>query len=183
MRRADSFKSNLRNQINDVSNTKGQLDLFVVQDVDKSSRTLFIKRINSPVSYKDVMVVGFGSFRMPRINDVVICGFLMNSEQPICFGKVRDIFSNDKEKELEDVSSGDLVSETKSLTNSTLIRQDLNGNIYIANSLGSIKLRADGKVVINETYELPLVDGSSGQVLKTDGAGVIYWADDITSTP
>ena len=35
-----------------------------------------------------------------------------------------------------------------------------------------------GEVEINEAYKLPLIDGTNGQVLKTNGAGVVSWAND-----
>ena len=39
-----------------------------------------------------------------------------------------------------------------------------------------LEVLASGSVRINEAYSLPLVDGTTGQVLATDGAGVLYWA-------
>jgi hypothetical protein len=36
----------------------------------------------------------------------------------------------------------------------------------------------EGKVTINDAYTLPNLDGASGQVLKTNGAGVVSWANE-----
>jgi len=171
------------NNIKDISSNAGQLDYFVVTDINKSDRTINVKKLNSPIAYIDVAIVSMGSIKMPKINSVVVCGFLMNSQKPICFGVVRDILSNSKEIEINDIETGELISETKSSVNSTIIKQTQDGEIFIANSNGSFKLNPDGSVTINNLYTFPLVDGTAGQVLKTDGAGVLTWQDDISTTP
>ena len=37
----------------------------------------------------------------------------------------------------------------------------------------------DGKITINDSYDLPTTDGISGQVLTTDGAGTTSWSNGI----
>lgn len=59
--------------------------------------------------------------------------------------------------------------------------------LYIANSdtanpliygeFDNNLLRINGSLDINNAYQLPTVDGDSGQVLITDGAGVVSWVD------
>lgn len=41
-------------------------------------------------------------------------------------------------------------------------------------------INRNGNVIINDSFSLPLSDGTSGQVLATSGAGVAYWADGFT---
>jgi len=43
-------------------------------------------------------------------------------------------------------------------------------------------LTASGEVEINNTYKFPLIDGSNGQVLKTDGAGSLTWQNDADTS-
>jgi hypothetical protein len=40
-------------------------------------------------------------------------------------------------------------------------------------------LRINGTLDINGSYQLPSSDGSSEQMLKTDGSGILSWADEI----
>jgi len=50
------------------------------------------------------------------------------------------------------------------------------GNVWLAYDGFS----ADGYVIVSNAYYLPNVDGATGQVLTTDGAGYLYW-DNVTS--
>lgn len=62
-----------------------------------------------------------------------------------------------------------------------------NGKLYIANSnttspliygdFGAALLRVNGTLNINNTYSLPTTDGTAGQSLTTDGAGVVSWSN------
>ena len=133
LKRADSFKTNLNNQIRDISSQSGQLDYFIVTDINRSNRTLSIKKMNSGISYINVPIMSMGSIKMPDLNSVVVCGFLMNSQQPICLGSVRDVYSNQKENEINNIEQGSIISETKSADNSTIIKQKQDGTIIIAN--------------------------------------------------
>ena len=40
----------------------------------------------------------------------------------------------------------------------------------------ALTIYKDGKMNINDAYDMPLADGTTGQVLTTDGAGVTSWA-------
>ncbi len=52
-------------------------------------------------------------------------------------------------------------------------------SFIIANSAKGSPMFAveNGYVVINDEYRLPLLDGSAGQILSTDGAGLAKWID------
>lgn len=43
----------------------------------------------------------------------------------------------------------------------------------------SLLLDSDGKVKISNAYKLPLTDGANGQVMKTNGAGILSWANAV----
>lgn len=49
-----------------------------------------------------------------------------------------------------------------------------------SNSTGSrgnaFEVWKDGRVIINEAYTLPTSDGTTGQVLETDGSGIVSWS-------
>ena len=45
----------------------------------------------------------------------------------------------------------------------------------------AFEVYSDGRVTINDSYTLPTADGSSGQVLQTNGAGTLSWANSSVS--
>ena len=52
------------------------------------------------------------------------------------------------------------------------------GNPTGTNSTGKyIGLKMPADVTVSQTYTLPVLDGSAGQVLSTDGSGVMSWTD------
>jgi len=46
-----------------------------------------------------------------------------------------------------------------------------------------VKLTTPDTLAANKTFKLPGTDGTSGQVLKTDGNGNLTWVDQPTNTP
>ncbi|MBQ4820678.1 tail fiber domain-containing protein [Aquimarina sp. MMG016] len=48
------------------------------------------------------------------------------------------------------------------------------------NRSNALTIYKDGTININDSYNLPLVDGSSGQVITTNGNGTLSWVDDAT---
>lgn len=181
-RQPNTYKQNLEKNIGEKTNRLGQLDYFIVTDVNSKNGSISIKRMNSQISYQNVPIIGIGlgngvgSITMPDKNNIVVCGFIMNSDLPVCLGSVPDLYSNEKDESLT-AEPGEHVSRTRK----TLIKQDNNGNVIIANENGQLRLDTDGRVTVNNAYTLPNVDGLSGQVLKTDGAGSVTWQDDNMS--
>jgi hypothetical protein len=60
---------------------------------------------------------------------------------------------------------------------------DTLGNVGIPSSSTSFKLNVGGafnanSVRVNDVFTLPTTDGTSGQVMKTDGAGALTWQND-----
>jgi cytoskeletal protein CcmA (bactofilin family) len=48
---------------------------------------------------------------------------------------------------------------------------------------GSVSLEIDAADIDNVTFKLPTVDGTSGQVLRTNGAGVLSWVANSSTPP
>jgi len=174
LKRADDFKINLDRHITRQTSSLGQMDYFTVLEINKTNRTIHIKKLNSAISYSNVPIMSIGSVQMPKLNSIVVCAFLMNSQTPICLGSVPDLLSQEKDIEITQLDAGETASSTKG-ANSTLIKQKADGTVIIANSNGSFQLNADGTITINDAYTLPNVDGSVGQVLTTNGSGSVYW--------
>ena len=56
-----------------------------------------------------------------------------------------------------------------------------NSNLSIARS-NAFEIWKDGRVIINESYTLPTTDGTTNQVLTTDGSGNVSWQDGASNT-
>lgn len=61
------------------------------------------------------------------------------------------------------------------LQTNTLSSTNSNGNIILSPN-------GTGLVSIASAFTLPRVDGAPNQILKTDGAGVVSWANDASAT-
>ncbi len=57
----------------------------------------------------------------------------------------------------------------------------VSGNVGIGTSNPTEKLEVNGNVKIG-AYTLPSTDGTTGQVLKTDGSGILTWSNDIAGS-
>lgn len=94
-------------------------------------------------------------------------------------GNVLGVFSFSADVENDVASIKSIVTENHSGT--------ARGNkleFYITKNTTNVRflallLDSDGKVKISNAYKLPLTDGSNGQVMKTDGAGVLSWANSV----
>ena len=61
------------------------------------------------------------------------------------------------------------------------IEENTDGTLIFRNATSGdpdLQINEDGSLRIGNAYTLPTVDGSSGQVLKTDGSGNVTWQDD-----
>jgi len=56
------------------------------------------------------------------------------------------------------------------------------GDVYFGGNVGIGTTAPAGPLDINGVYHFPGVDGTNGQVLQTDGAGVLSWTDDGGAT-
>ena len=61
--------------------------------------------------------------------------------------------------------------------NVTGLTADLSNNVIIADSAGNIRIQSSstGAITFNGAYTFPTADGTSGQVLQTDGSGTLTW--------
>lgn len=73
----------------------------------------------------------------------------------------------------ENSKLNNLKIDNLNLDGNTLSATDINGNLNLSgNGTGSVNI---SKLLIANTYSFPIVDGSSGYVLSTNGSGVLSW--------
>lgn len=175
----NSLKTNLNRMIQNISSDKGVVDLFQVISYNQTSFTCVIKRLNTQVFYENVpiMLQGAssegGTITPPFNNSIVVCAFLTNEPTPIILGSLYNKFLSNPQESVT-VKQGEFVSKV----GGSVIKQDLEGRVTINNEEGFLILNPDGSVTMNN-FTFPKEDGSSGQVLKTNGNGVLTWQNDI----
>ncbi len=67
-------------------------------------------------------------------------------------------------------------------SNKLYIENSASGSPLIYGEFDNDLVRVNGILNINSAYEFPIVDGSSGQVLKTDGSGMLTWSGEVGAT-
>lgn len=70
-----------------------------------------------------------------------------------------------------------LSGESASTSNQPELRWESGDALNPTPNGNHIGLKLPAGLTVNQTYILPLLDGTEGQVLVTDGAGVLSWAD------
>lgn len=74
--------------------------------------------------------------------------------------------------------------DTDSDTSLWYIEENTDGTLIFRNATSGdpdLQINEDGSLRIGNAYTLPTVDGSNGQVLKTDGSGAVTWQNDNNS--
>lgn len=154
---------NVKTLINDlveqaVSKSKGT-DIYQVTGVN-DDLTCNIKQLNSNLAYINVEMIGLGlghgkgQIKMPETNDIVLVGFIMNSETPIILGTM---FNG--QMSYPDVKPGIKANEY-------FINNRLNGAyIYINEDDGIILRTPNGS-------RLRLDDNGNFKILNKDGYGI-----------
>jgi len=66
-------------------------------------------------------------------------------------------------------------------SNKLYIENSASSTPLIYGDFSSDLLRVNGTLDINNAYQLPTSDGTSGQTLKTDGSGSLTWSDDTNT--
>jgi hypothetical protein len=158
------------------------LDIFVVTGVDTVAHTLNIKRMNVNESYSSVAIVGLGlgngrgQLKLPLVGDVVVAGFLANSETPVVLGTVFDVFSTVKDAKL-DIRLNEYFVNNR--TNGAYIHIDDANNIMLKTPTG-------GKLALLANGGLKLFNKDNyGIEVKADGDIIIRAKVhvDTTTTP
>ena len=74
-------------------------------------------------------------------------------------------------------ASGSSSDFAQSGNNLYIINRQSSGSINIGTNSTStdLSIASDGTIKFNDTYTFPITDGTSGQVLETDGAGALTW--------
>jgi len=184
MNQLSNFKTALNGLIDKKLRDLLAIQLYVVSK-SNSDYTVDIKDMTSKQQYSSVQTIGLGLGNgtgiMRRLvqNDIVLVAFIGNEfSQPIILGSLFDIYSPAKDG-VPPINEGDLLLMPKINGNYVYLKND--GSIVLKNSNGEFSLGTDGKLTINNAYSFPLVDGSSGQILKTNGSGVLSWQNDINT--
>jgi hypothetical protein len=61
------------------------------------------------------------------------------------------------------------------------IDANANGTVDFAERSNALTIFKNGRMNINDAYNMPLTDGTANQVMKTDGAGNVTWQNTITA--
>ncbi|MEL6391210.1 MAG: tail fiber domain-containing protein [Bacteroidota bacterium] len=72
---------------------------------------------------------------------------------------------------------GNRAGAFESGSNKLYIHNSSSNTPLIYGDFSSSLLRINGRLDINNAYQLPIADGNNGQVLQTDGNGAVSWAD------
>ncbi len=153
----------------EISNYGG-LKIFQVTDVDYDNYLFDVKELNTSFKLDNVRYGGIGLgngkgiISLPQINDLVLVAFIDNAE-PVILASIYNVFMSEKDA-LLDIHSGEV-----------FISGELNGSYIFIDEDGNIKLKLKSGTnnVILGTLKFPKSDGTSGQVLATDGNNTLYW--------
>ena len=55
------------------------------------------------------------------------------------------------------------------------------GNGTVQESSNALTIYKNGKMNINDAYDMPIADGTAGQVMTTNGVGVVSWSDGVAT--
>jgi len=203
-----NLRESIKQIVLDVLEYEHGIDIYQVLLVKPETYTVNIKQLNGYKSFIDVDFIGQsfgngkGNMQLPNVDDLVLVAFLKDSEKPFILGSVfnkymreQDSIISIKENEwfvnnkingsyifIDENNIINLFSKSKinvKTENSSVEIEDDN-SILIKNKNGFAKLNSDGTITLN-AFTFPKTDGSAGQVLKTNGSGVLSWSNDNTS--
>mgnify|MGYP001131169653 CR=1 FL=1 len=184
-------QNNIREAVSSIADDRirksNPMDLFVVKQVntyetaDRTEYTCDVIQLNGIQTYENVPVMsialgnGRGFMCLPLEGDIVVVSFMNMTNSPVIVGSMFNQFSGDKSDNVLDLKKNEFVLINK--INGAYIFANENDGIIIKNSLGFLKLNPDGTITMND-YTFPKNDGTAGQVLKTNGSGVLFWSND-----
>ena len=181
MRELISLKSAMLELIRgELKNQSQPSKLFVVTGIN-SDKTINIRDMTSKQSFDSVQFVapGLGNAKgqniLPAISDIVYVDFIGgDSGSPIILGSLYDTFSQSPDNKMPIVKDEYFVSAK---TNGSYIYIKASGDVEIKTGAGTFILGNDGSFTM-PNYKFPSADGSNGQLLKTNGTGVLSWQND-----
>lgn len=184
MKELKNFKTALEEFINNTLDNKSkQLGVYVVTSIN-DDKTVNIKELTSKNSYSNVNIVsgalgnGKGLFVIPDVNDIVLVAFIGgNKNNPIILGNVFDTFSQNPDNK-PPISKDEVFISNKNGGSYIYIKS--NGDVVVKTGAGKFIFGNNGSFSL-PNYTFPADDGSAGQVLKTNGAGILSWSNDNVS--
>ena len=180
----NNLYESVKNVVKDVLEYEHGIDIYQVTLVNPTNYTVSVKQLNGYKSYNNVNIIGQGlghgkgCLQLPEINDLVIVVFIKDSENPLIIGSIFNKYMSNRDAIIQ-INKNEWFINNR--VNGGYILIDKNDNITLKNNNGYFRLLADGRVKMND-FTFPKNDGSSGQVLKTNGNGDLYWANDNVSS-
>lgn len=174
----DTIIQLIHDEISKVSQTT---KLYVVTGINTDS-TVNIKDVTSKQSFDNISFVSHGlgnakgQILLPDVGDIVYVSFIGGDlNNPVILGSMYDTFSQSPDNKMP-ISKNEYFISAK--TNGSYIYIKSDGTVEIKTGSGLFKFNDDGTFTLG-SYTFPSSDGSSGQVLKTNGSGVLSWQNDI----
>lgn len=153
------------------------LNLYTVTGVN-NNLTVNIKELNLSKSYDNVEVLGQGlgnskgMISLPSVGDIVVVGFISNSEFPLILGSVFDSFTSTPDNKPA-INDDEVFINGK--TNGSFIYIDDEGNIRMRTvSNTELKIENNGDLLYyNGTSWVQLTGGgASGEIVHNDTSGL-----------
>ena len=163
-----------------MSKKISNIDIYQITNVNVEEQTYTIKQLNFNKVFENVEIIGQGlghgrgQLTILNENDLVLVGFIVNSYTPYILGSIFNNFIPEQDYKIPIEQNEWLVIAQ---SNGAYIYIKNDNSIKLKNNNGVIVLNADGTITMNN-YTFPIADGSSGQVLKTDGNGTLTWQND-----
>lgn len=170
----------IKRGLEEINKKISSIDIYVVTGVNESQQTYTIKQMNFNRVYTDVEIVGIGLghgkgiLKLLNENDLVLVGFLAGSQTPYILGSIFNTFMSEPDGKYP-ITKNELFITNR--INGASIFIDSNDSILLSNNNGFISLNSSGSITMN-SFTFPITDGAAGQVLKTNGAGVLSWQND-----
>jgi len=151
------------------------LDVYVVKTVNEETQTYTIQLLGLNKTYIEVPQMslglgnGKGNIKLYNENDIVLVGFIGQSEQPVILGGLYNDYMINKDNKV-DIRKNEWFINNK--INGSYFYIDENDNIIIKNPVGSeVKLNTDGSIEITSATEIKL-NGDTGVARLGDSVSV-----------
>lgn len=147
------------------------IDLFVVKEVNEDNLTCTLERLNVGTLYENVELSGIGLgngcglFKVPEVGEILVCGYIQNSENIVILTSLFDTITNNPDNK-PDVKRKELFLSNQ-INGATILLRNDNSIVIRATNGAKAKLESSGqfKLFNNQNY---------GIESNFDGKVVIY---------